>query len=243
MQEVDEGEGYSDDDLDALPADAFQELQQNAIRSTQQQDQNERVEVSFRRDQGLPGAQDLGRGMENSALSGNAFCKTPIHVRTQQASSDYGEFDDEMLDGEIFDAGEESVLFQERMGGFTAPQIGENTQRDLWLKQRFDVPLRPQNRAAGLLSLPPQSLATPQTRYGLKGNNHDGDEHNASATYEGIRIPQAQSEEESSNIKNLEDQVRQVCRVDRSPSCGCPSLNLQVASRTGSTPSGCQLCQ
>lgn len=124
LQEADEEDSYSDDDLDALPADTFHELQQNAIRSTQPQDKSthpvgEPVQ--------LPGP--VGRIADHGNL-GNASNNSSTRNYTHQPSSDYGDFDDEMLDGEIFDAAEEPVNVTGREGGIVGGPIGENTERE-----------------------------------------------------------------------------------------------------------------
>lgn len=214
MQEVDEGDGYSDDDLDALPADAFQELQQNAIRSTQQLGHKEQLAPPSGFVQGLSESEDPRRGFRNLAVSSNAFYKAPAQVRPQQASSDYGDFDDEMLDGEIFDAAEEPVILKERIGGFASRPLGANTQREQWRPQRFGAPPRPQTHGAGLLSLPARPLPTHQIRHGLNGKDHREPGGNVSASHEGSQRPREEPNQESSNIENLEAQVRKVFLPD-----------------------------
>lgn len=134
MQEVDEGDGYSDDDLDALPVDTFHELQQNAIRSTQLPEYHDQFVHPVGSSAQLPGParQIADRGNFDNA-SNNSFPRPGA----QQPSSDYGDFDDEMLDGEIFDAAEESVTITGREGGVVGRPIGESTQREEFRKQRF----------------------------------------------------------------------------------------------------------
>ena len=203
MQEVDEGDGYSDDDLDALPADAFQELQQNAIRSTQQQDHNEPRNLPLGPGQGLSGNGDSRRGIGNLGASGNAFYKTTSPVHPQQASSDYGDFDD-LLDGEIFDAAEEPVIFKERIGGFAPRQLGENAHK------RFDESLRPQAYGADLRSLPAQLLPALRTRHGVDEKPQHEDGGAALSTGEGIYGPREHATQESRSKQDLEAQVQEV---------------------------------
>lgn len=211
MPEVDEGDDYSDDDLDALPAAAFQELQQNAIRSTQQLEHNEQPALPSRSFQGLSEPEVLRKGFGNLALGANALYKAPpAQIHPQQASSDYGDFDDEMLDGEIFDAAEEPLILKERIAGFTARPLGENTQREQWQRQHFGAPSRPQNYESVVDSLQARSLPTPQIRQGAKekGQRDVGDM--ATVTYEGSQRLREQPNEESSNVKFLEAQVEKV---------------------------------
>jgi hypothetical protein len=209
MQEADEGDGYSDDDLDALPADAFQELQQNAIRSTQQLEHNEQLVLPSRSFQGLSGPESLRKGFGNLILSGNASYKAPAQIHPQQASSDYGDFDDEMLDGEIFDAAEEPIILKERGGGFTARPLRENTQREQWRQQRFGAPPRP-HYELGVDSLHARPLPTPQVRQGAKGKDQYDAGDKAKVTYEGSQKPREPPSEGSGNVKFLESQVEKV---------------------------------
>ena len=99
MDGIEEDDGYSDDDLDALPVHAFQELQQDAIRSTQQP-------RAFQQPQ-LPLAKRSVPAAINANLGGFDRLSLDSYGTQQLPSSDYGDFDDEMLDGEIFDAAAE----------------------------------------------------------------------------------------------------------------------------------------
>lgn len=128
MQEVEEGDGYSDDDLDALPFDAFHELQEKAIRSTQHIINDEQPTLPLNTREFLPAVNDNG--------SYNPYAQS----NHQQASSDYGDFDSEMLDGEIFDAAEEPVIITGREGGVVGRPAGESTQREQWRQHRFRPP-------------------------------------------------------------------------------------------------------
>lgn len=131
-----EDDGYSDDDLDALPDNAFHELQENAIRSTQQPVDNRVKLPTFKSPRTRGIASGLGR-MPVGGRDGDDGQPDDSH----QASSDYGDFDDEMLDGEIFDAAGQPVLdsYHERfsIGQFT----GEKTQREQWRQQQYGAPL------------------------------------------------------------------------------------------------------
>lgn len=134
MQEVDEGDGYSDDDLDALPVDTFHELQQNAIRSTQPPEYHDDLTHPVGRPVQLPGS--AGR-IADHGNSDNASKTSITRTYAQQPSSDYGDFDDEMLDGEILDAAEEPVTITGREGGVVGRPAGESTQREEFRQQRF----------------------------------------------------------------------------------------------------------
>lgn len=226
MQEVDEGDGYSDDDLDALPADAFQELQQNAIRSTQQPRYEDHHIPSLGLAQGFSEAEDPKRGFGNLAVSGNAFYKAPAPPSSHQASSDYGDFDDEMLDGEIFDAAEEPVILKERIGGFVARPPGPSTQREQWRQQRYATPLRPQTHGAGLLSMPARSLPAHQINHGLNEKDQRDAGGDTLVSYEGLQNSREEPDQDSSNIEDLEAQVQKVFKSGDSLCCSCLSFSI-----------------
>lgn len=130
-----EDDGYSDDDLDALPDHDFHELQENAIRLTQQP-RDRHVSLSnlkSPRAHGIAGG--LGRLSVGGKDSYNGLPEEP-----HQASSDYGDFDDEMLEGEIFDAAEQPALVSRHDNRVIGHITSENTQREQWRQQRYGVP-------------------------------------------------------------------------------------------------------
>ena len=123
MDGIEEDEGYSDDDLDALPIHTFQELQQDAIRSTQQPLPPQHFQLpSVKQPAGINGG--LG-GFDRLSLG-------QYGSDTQQLpSSDYGDFDDEMLDGEIFDtAAERPALLANHPNAHQS--AGESMQNEAW---------------------------------------------------------------------------------------------------------------
>ena len=144
-----EDDGYSDDDLDALPDHAFHELQEKAFRSTQQpiaRTQLPALRQPLRQDPpGLAGG--FGKlsaaGASNHAGNSHNF---------QTPSSDYGDFDDEMLDGEIFDAAEHPDLAARYDTTAVEEKAGEITQREHWRQQRY--------------GLSPPDLRTPEQHIG-----------------------------------------------------------------------------
>lgn len=124
-----EDDDYHDDDLDALPDHAFHELQQNAIQSTQQPSLSAQVQLpTVKQPKGY-----LNRFGRLSVAGSTS------HVTNQSAfqapSSDYGDFDDDMLDGEIFDAGEEPALAVRYKAGAHGQGIGEHSQGEQWRLQ------------------------------------------------------------------------------------------------------------
>lgn len=129
MQELDEEDGYSDDDLDALPVHALQELQQNAIRSTQKAGEYGNASYSARG--AILGPTGLAVGLGNYPSNTDNY--------TQQPSSDYGDFDDgmldeEMLDGEIIDAAEQSMAIS------ALGRAGERMHTEQFRQERFCAP-------------------------------------------------------------------------------------------------------
>lgn len=148
--QVAEDDTYSDDDLDALPADAFYKLQEDAFRATQHQ-----------AGQGLyprpgPGLANTAAGesikpfSRPGAGSENATYQMGIH----HPSSDYGDFEDDMLDGEIFDGAEQIGGSHQR---YQHDPPGESTQREQWRMQRYSRPaLVPGSRV--LQQIPPREI-------------------------------------------------------------------------------------
>ena len=115
MNGIEEDDGYSDDDLDELPVHDFHELQQEAIRSTQQPQSVVHPHSNYN-------ATGNTRQTARDELSVDDNGTSYRH----QPSSDYGDFDDEMLDGEIFEAAAPPSILTEqsnagRISGGSAP--------------------------------------------------------------------------------------------------------------------------
>ena len=145
--DIDEDDGYSDDDLDALPHEDFDELQQDAIRSTQQLAPQRRP--AHPRETRSPNAlpEGLGENLRHLSVDAQPLYNESLALPDypNQPSSDYGEFDDEMLDGEIFDAGEVSGTSAIKESRAAAVPVGEATQREIWRQQRYAIPQYPIN--------------------------------------------------------------------------------------------------
>ena len=161
--QVVEEDPYSDDDLDALADDAFNELEEDAFRSTQQPLPPVQSRLPAFRSPNRPDAASLAGGFGRLAVGADV-----THARQDQgfqlASSDYGDLDDEMLDGEIFDANEQPALAAAVQQNQIKNQLpGESTQREQWRKQRYSVPspARPQKPAQtnGLVQTKPRAIA------------------------------------------------------------------------------------
>ena len=132
-----EDEGYSDDDLDALPDHTFHELQEKAFSSTQQP--TARPQLPALRQPPRHDAPALADGLGRLAVAGASAHAGNSHD-FQPPSSDYGDFDDEMLDGEIFDAAELPNLAARYDTRAIDERVGESTQREHWRQQRYGLP-------------------------------------------------------------------------------------------------------
>lgn len=133
MQEEEEDDGYSDDDLDDLPSNTLQQLQQDAIRSTQKAAALDRPHLPANTHSG-----GLLGGDEFAKLSQAAYSH---QVNPHGPSSDYGDFeDDEMLDGEVYDAAQDPPAAITQGNPYRGQVTGESTQREIWRQERFSVP-------------------------------------------------------------------------------------------------------
>ena len=132
MQEAEEDDGYSDDDLDDLPSNTFQQLQQDAIQFSQK--------VVTDRPY-LPANTHPGDLIQNNRTEGLAQTANSYQVSPRGFSSDYGDFeDDEMLDGEVYDAAQDPPAATTQGNPYRGHAIGESTQREIWRQERFSVP-------------------------------------------------------------------------------------------------------
>lgn len=124
--------GYSDDDLDALPDNAFDELQQLAIESTQRPIDRARLPEGR---PGLQSAADSPAGDTRPSAVGQgtlSYPKGPL-----DPSSDYGDIDDEMLDGEIFDGREQPALAAKYERRAQQEPLSESSRREQFRRQRY----------------------------------------------------------------------------------------------------------
>lgn len=161
-----EDDGYSDDDLDALPDYAFHELQEDAVRSTQQP----REKLPTLRPPPRPHPSDLTGGLGRLSVGKpSVIANDPDNF--QPPSSDYGEFDDEMLDGEIFDAAEQPALAAKFDVRATDQITSESSQREQWRQQRYGAqPFEPRApepyaREKSAALVPFRDLAVPQQKH------------------------------------------------------------------------------
>ncbi|MCJ1338272.1 hypothetical protein MMC09_003558 [Bachmanniomyces sp. S44760] len=136
MADNDGEDGYPDEDLDALPSDVFQALQQNAVISTQQR---QYLVSGNQQSHGEPYALEIPHG-PNGQL--NHRLKPGSHAITNlQPSSDYGDLDDELLDGEVFDAAEHPDVVRRNDALPTGRVVNGSTEREQWQQQRYSAPI------------------------------------------------------------------------------------------------------
>ena len=133
MQEAEEDDDYSDDGLDDLPPNTFQELQQNAIRSTQK---TTPLDESYL----LPAKHVQELGQSDGSVDPQPrlrYGQADFH----RPSSDYGDLEDDgMLDGEVYDAAQDPPALVTQGNLPRIPPMGESTQREIWRQQQFSAP-------------------------------------------------------------------------------------------------------
>lgn len=207
MPEADGGDEYSDDDLDALPVDTFHELQQNAIQSTQQPKSYEwrpRPGAVLPR-MPVPAARLVG--VENLTISDNASNDSHTWNNPHQLSSDYGDFDDEMLDGEIFDAADEPGPVAGLKRVILSNPHGEGTQSEGFRQSRFVATSQLRGYETNQYTLRSRpALNMLQTNEGLF---NDREEPNLPAREE-VHGMDVQPPEESEAVSILQAQVQKV---------------------------------
>lgn len=198
--DVDEDDGYSDDDLDALPVDTFQTLQHHAIISTQQAAGTSCSSVlpAFKPHKGVSGA--LSGGLERLSVTGRGPSVQDEFDDPQHPSSDYGELDDEMLDGEIYNAAEGPGIDPVEASRAANIAYGVNTQRELWRERRYGGPSVPTNSG-----LPGMQVAPP-----LPNGNHGSPSNTREAKgfSNGVSAPISELQPD---INDLQTQLLEVC--------------------------------
>ena len=208
--EVDsQGDGYSDDDLDALPSDTFLQLQQDAIRSTQQPEGENQHKLPTLTRSPHAARENVEAGfILVSPSNARHTYQHHGHPKVETPSSDYGDFDDELLDGEIFDAGEQPTVVPARDGNFMAEPIGELTQREQWRQQRYAAP--------SAVKHPARQRIPPKTpTFGGPGNSRTVDTCNLNNGLQKMDLSQgertaARSNQSSENLEALKVQLREV---------------------------------
>lgn len=214
---------YSDDDLDALPESAFDQLQENAFRSTQLPRHTNNPRLSGSKPH-KPNHATLAGGLGRLSVVGDTvFGRRPNEI--QQASSDYGDLDDDMLDGEIYDANEQPPLaagLQRNL--YAKSNLGESTQREAWRQQRYSHPMQ----------------HSPTKRQELRDNTHGLTSlHHVSGhnSVERFAIPQngnvIPASPNSADPGVLQDQVRKLLLEKDELQRAVESVNEKVSRRDG----------
>ncbi|KAL8765242.1 MAG: hypothetical protein Q9209_007635 [Squamulea sp. 1 TL-2023] len=135
-----EQDDYSDDDLDALPDRTFLELQEHALVTTQQAARRKPLALpsaamSHQRDPAI-----IAQGLERLSVERPSppFTSQRESDFPHPPSSDYGDLDDEMLDGEIYDNAEEPGANAIQASRAASVPLGAvSTQREQWRTQRY----------------------------------------------------------------------------------------------------------
>ena len=206
--DVDEDDGYSDDDLDALPHDTFHKLQQDAFISTKQSSRpNHGLDNPDSRLQAKASGA-LAGGVERLSVAGN-FPSFDQEF-PQHPSSDYGDLDDEMLDGEIYDAAAESRIDPIQASRAAGLPYGESTQREQWRQQRYGVPV------SSLRTESPGVSAKP-----LMNNGTNGFTVESRGPHKDPPTPDDGNPNRQADIEALHAQVIKVCEC-----CHCAFLIL-----------------
>jgi hypothetical protein len=140
MAKPDDGEdGFSDDDLDALPADTLEELEQTAARLTQHN--SSRFDSQALQQQLQQTYQTLPTLPSTRAQTGGFLGPGSRHQQVirhaELPSSDYGNFDDEALQAELLDALDPSATVQEAKGTMETRIFGEAIQREQSYRNRY----------------------------------------------------------------------------------------------------------
>jgi len=232
MEDLDvEDDGYFDDDLDALPDHAFDELEENAVRSTQQP--TARVQLPALGQSPRPRAAGIAAGF--GRISGGAvITNVPGPRLPPQLSSDYGDFDDEMLDGEIFDAAEEPALAAEYEVASVFGQAEDTTQREQGRQQRYGLsssnvgPLRNQQveRPPVVTKLPLISKIQPSVKRNTVNRDTSPPAPNRNTT---IQPPL----KGSAGVDALQAEVQKLLRERETLEQGIQSANDSVCSKAG----------
>ncbi|KAL8811395.1 MAG: hypothetical protein Q9200_001829 [Gallowayella weberi] len=166
MGSVQHDDGFSDDDLDALPEGTFQQMQENAVIFTQQAAREKQTSLPAAARPQNKAPTVLAQGLERLSVSKDvpSYALQAESNFPNQPSSDYGDMDDDMLDGEIYDAADEPGVDAIQASRAASLPHAESTQREQWRDQRNAMPPKQ------LHSNTPQLPAEPQMRNARDGN-------------------------------------------------------------------------
>ena len=205
--QVVEEDHYSDDDLDALPDNAFHELEEDAFNSTQQPANIAQARLLPFKLPHVPGATSLAGGFGRlSVAPEKAYGQA--QNRMHELSSDYGDIDDEMLDGEIFDAAEQPVpaaTLQRK--DHLGQKLGENTQREHWRLQRHGPSAHSAAHQGQQRAPSPQSIRTCPVQNDIDIQDYGQKRHSTPRTGAGIPTKVVNGSDE---VNVLQAQVEKV---------------------------------
>ncbi|CAO1600320.1 hypothetical protein XANCAGTX0491_004013 [Xanthoria calcicola] len=196
-----EHDDYSDDDLDALPDSTFRELQHNALESTQQAARGKPpvLPATARSLKKTPAV--LAQGLERLSV-GAALPSFPSQRESDfphLPSSDYGDLDDDMLDGEIYDTAQEpgaNAIQASRAASL--PVGGESTQREQRRAQRYGA------LPKLIQSTVPQAPGLAQMRLDMQGNHVKVGDVQQTASDDDIDRPSRSPDVDALNAQILE---------------------------------------
>ncbi|KAL8807703.1 MAG: hypothetical protein Q9182_000514 [Xanthomendoza sp. 2 TL-2023] len=156
-------DGFSDDDLDALPDGTFQEMQENAVTFSQQAAKGKRTSLPTAARPQNKAPTVLAQGLEKLSVSKDvlSYALQAESNIPNQPSSDYGDMDDDMLDGEIYDAANGLGMDPIQASRAASLPRGESTQREQWRNQRTEMPPRQIHPNMPKLPAGPQVCSVP----------------------------------------------------------------------------------
>lgn len=199
-----EEDDYFDDDLDALPDHALHQLQENAIQSTQPPSLSAQVQLPT-----IKQSRRLASGLGRLSVEGDASHSNKQHA-FQAPSSDYGDFDEEMLDGEIFDAAEEPTLAARYDAIADEKEPEEYARREQWRIQRYGAnQFKPEPIEAQQIAHRQGAVGVPSFNdNNLGGPNAKG--YGATAVSLENQDPADPPPQEFTDVKALQAQVQKV---------------------------------
>ena len=195
MADVDEEQGYSDDDLDALPSDTFLELQQDAIRFTQQPNSATTIRAA------VPNPSSTKTSTDHSTSANRASLRVKRNPLALP-SSDYGELDEAVFEGETIDIADDDVINDgfENIGPQQA--VGEHTQREQWRQQRYGQPLQQHM---------PRIQLDGARDGGPENGQFEEDDEMLDQPYSAEETDQPRTMHKDTTVEALQVQVQQVC--------------------------------
>ena len=192
-------EEYSDDDLDALPPDAYEELQEKAYHFTQQAARP------------VSAAGSLVRSGNIETVSSSTYAQ--LARAREHLSSEYGDLDEEILDLDLEDAVVETVEEPTRRPTAFA-HFGESTQREQWRKQRYadGQQIRPSVQHQAFPQVP--AAFNGAARHGSGEFDDDGQQGDSEMLLEDPNAEQGGTSafaQRANSVDALEAQVAKVC--------------------------------